>query len=96
MTSKQRSYLRSLATSLDAVFRIGKDGVTPELTQGIDEALTARELIKVSVLESYPIEPAEAAETVGGRTRSEIVTVIGKKFVLYRKSKTKPKIELPK
>jgi RNA-binding protein len=95
LTSKQRAHLRSLANKTDAVFRIGKDGITPELTAAIDEALAARELLKISVLENSPEKAKQAAETLSGRTRSEVVQVIGKKFVLYRKA-SKPIIELPR
>jgi len=96
MTSKQRAYLRGLAQKIDPVFQIGKSGVTPEMTDAVTAALEARELIKVSVLGNCTLEPAEAAEMLGGRTRSEVVQVIGKRFVLFRVSKTKPVIELPK
>ena len=95
LTSKQRSHLRGLANKIDAIFHIGKNGATPEITKTIDEALAARELIKLSVLENCPLEPAEVAEIIGGRTRSEVVQVIGRKVVLYRISKKKPIIELP-
>jgi len=94
LTSKQRSYLRGLANKIEPIFHVGKNSVTPELTKTIDEALAARELIKISVLENCSLEPAEVSELIGGRTRSEIVQVIGRKIVLYRQSK-KPAIKLP-
>ena len=95
LTSKQRAHLRGIASKTETIFHIGKNGVTPEITETIDEALTARELIKISVLENCPNEVAEAAEIISGRTRAEVVQVIGRKVVLYRKSKKNPKIELP-
>lgn len=94
LTSKERAKLRSLASKGEALYQIGKNGVTPELTESINEALEAKELIKISVLNNCEIEPKEAAEMIGGRTRSEVVQVIGRKIILYRKSSKKPIIEL--
>lgn len=96
ITSKQRAHLKSLAHTMEPIFQIGKGGITPELTKTIDEALEARELIKLSVLSNCMIQPLDASETLSGRTKSVPVQVIGRKIVLYRPSKTKPKIELPK
>ena len=95
LTSKQRAALRGLANSLPTVFQVGKSGVTPELVQAMDDALAARELIKARVLDNCMMSAREAAEMLSGRTRSEVVQVIGSRFVLYRKAK-KPVIELPK
>lgn len=95
MTSKQRSYLKGLAMNMEPIFQIGKGRITPELTEAINEALEARELIKVSVLNNCLEDPHTLAETLSGRTKSEVVQVIGKKIVLYRESKKKKKIELP-
>ena len=95
MTSKQRAYLKSLAMTMDPIFRIGKSSMTPTLTQAIEEALDARELIKVSVLQNCADNPRELAEIVAERTRSQVVQVIGKKIVLYKKGKDeKEKIKL--
>lgn len=96
MTSKQRAYLKGLAMNIEPIYQVGKASLTPELTQGLDEALESRELIKVTVLKNCLDDPNEIARTVAERTRSEVVQVIGKKFVLYRESKNKKKIELPK
>ncbi|WP_073587682.1 ribosome assembly RNA-binding protein YhbY [Anaerocolumna xylanovorans] len=96
MTSKQRAYLKGLAMNIEPIYQVGKASLTPELTQGLDEALESRELIKVTVLKNCLDDPNEIARTVAERTRSEVIQVIGKKFVLYRESKTKKKIELPK
>lgn len=95
MTSKQRAYLKSLAMTMDPIYQVGKSSLTPEITKGLDEALEARELIKVNVLKNCLDDPNEIAQMVAERTRSEVVQVIGKKFVLYRPSKEKKKIELP-
>lgn len=97
MTSKQRAYLKGLAMTMDPIFQIGKNSLTPENTAAIGEALAARELIKVSVLQNCMDDPRELAELVAERTRSQIVQVIGKKIVLYKEGKDdKKKIVLPK
>ena len=97
MTSKQRSYLKGLAMTMDPIFQIGKSSVTPELTAAIAEALEARELIKITVLKNCLDDGRSIAEVLAERTRSEVVQVIGKKIVLYREGKNeKKKIELPK
>jgi len=94
LTSKQRAYLRSLASTIQPIYQVGKSIVTPELTAGIDEALEARELIKINVLKNCMDTPMNVANIIAERTHSEVVQVIGKKIVLYRPSKTNPKIEL--
>ncbi len=98
MTSKQRSYLKGLAMTMDPIFQIGKSSVTPELTSAIAEALEARELIKITVLKNCADDGRSIAEVLAERTRSEVVQVIGKKIVLYKpaKDETKRKIVLPK
>lgn len=96
MTTKQRAYLKSLAMTMDPIFQIGKNSMTPELTKAVDEALEARELIKVSVLQNCADDPRELAAMLAERTRSQLVQVIGKKIVLYREGKNeKKKIQLP-
>lgn len=96
MTSKQRAYLKSLANNMEPIFQVGKSSLTPELTQGIAEALAARELIKVSVLKNCFDDPKEIASIIAERTRSEVVQVIGKKIILYKEGKdNKKKINLP-
>lgn len=94
MTSRQRAYLRSLASNIQPIYQVGKSIVTPELTAGIDEALEAKELIKINVLKNCMDTPMNVANIIAERTHSEVVQVIGKKIVLYRPSKTNPKIEL--
>ena len=95
LSSKQRAYLRSLAANEDAIFQVGKASVNPELTAAIDDALSARELIKISVLKNCMDDPNEIASIISERTHSVIVHVIGKKIVLYRPKKDKQKIKLP-
>ena len=96
MTSKQRAYLKSLAMTMDPILQIGKSSLTPEFTQSAAEALEARELIKISVLQNCLDDPNEIAQVVAERTHSQVVQVIGKKIVLYREGKEdKKKILLP-
>ena len=97
MTSKQRAYLKGLAMTMDPIFQMGKSSLTPENTKAIDEALAARELIKISVLQNCMDDPKEIAAVLAERTHSQVVQVIGKKIVLYREGKdNKKKIVLPK
>ncbi len=96
LTSKQRAYLKSLAADLDPVFQIGKSTVTPEIVDAIAETFNTHELIKVTVLKNCMEDVSAAAIKVSERTRSELVQVIGRKFVLYKPFKDDPKIVLPK
>ena len=96
MTSKQRAYLKGLAMTMDPIFQMGKASLTPENTKAIDEALAARELIKISVLQNCLDDPKEIAAVLAERTHSQVVQVIGNKIVLYREGKDdKKKIVLP-
>lgn len=97
MTSKQRAYLMKQASTMDPIFQVGKSSLTPELTSAIDEALEARELIKINVLKNCMDDPKEIASIISERTRSSAVQVIGKKIILYRETsnKNKKKIILP-
>ncbi len=97
MTSKQRAYLKGLAMNMDPVLQIGKSALTPEFTTSAAEALEARELIKISVLQNCMEDPKTMAQMLAERTGSQVVQVIGKKIVLYKEGKKeKRKIELPK
>lgn len=91
LTSKQRAQLRGLANGIDTVVHIGKDGIGDNLTKQADDALEARELIKCKVLENSQLTSREAAEELARATRSEVVQVIGTKFVLFRPSHNKEK-----
>ena len=95
LTSKQRSYLIGLSNQLDPVIQIGKNGVSPEAVISAEEDFNTRELVKGAVMKMAPETPREAAETLAGRTRSQVVMVIGRKFVLYKPFKENPKIVLP-
>lgn len=95
MTTKQRAYLKGLAMTMDPIIHIGKSSVTPEITEAINEALEARELIKVNVLKNCADDIRDLAELLAERTRSEVVQTIGRRIVLYKESKENKKIVLP-
>ncbi len=97
MTSKQRAYLRSIAVNIETILTCGKGGISPELIKQADDALTKREIIKGRILpETSPVSPQEAAADIARKTKSEVVQVIGSRFVLYRRNPKEPKIVLPK
>ena len=95
LTSKQRAHLKRLAMNIDPIFQVGKSSITPEYVEAIREAFNTRELIKISVLKNCLDDPKEIAQVVAERTGSTVVQVIGKKIVLYKPDKDKPKIVLP-
>ena len=86
LTSKQRAQLRGIANGIDTILIVGKDGIGENLVKQANDALEAREIIKGRVLENSLLSPREAAEALAPLTRSEVVQVIGTKFVLYRES----------
>lgn len=94
ITSKQRAYLRSLATSLDTIFQVGKGGITEEMCTQIANALEARELIKLRVLDNSGYSAKEAAAEIAEAIDCDVVTCVGTKFVLYKESQKKKRIEL--
>ena len=96
MTSKQRAYLRGLANTLDAIFQVGKSGVSDVLLEQLNNALEARELIKISVLETAPGSAKELAEEIAEGTNSIVVQTIGNKITLFKQRKKDSKIVLPK
>ena len=97
ITSKQRAYLRSLASRIDASFQLGKEGKSEAFVKQLETALEKRELIKITVLDTAMVDIRETAEEIAKETRSNLVQVIGKKVVLYRPAKDKKArhIELP-
>ena len=95
LTSKQRAYLGSQASTMPPIFQIGKASLTPEIITALDEALEKRELIKISVLKNCIDDPREIAEVIAERTHSVVVKVIGKKIILFRQAKKNSKYELP-
>jgi RNA-binding protein len=95
LTGKQRSYLRSLANEVPALFQIGKNGIDENVIQQFRDALEAKELVKVRVLKNSLYTAREACDEIAQAINAEIVSVIGNKFVLYKESKAKKMIELP-
>lgn len=96
LTSKQRAFLRSLATGEDTILMVGKGGMNEQIIKQASDAIKKRELIKGKVLESAGITPREAAEEIAAEIKAEVVQVIGTKFVLYKRNEKEPKLELPK
>jgi len=89
LTSKQRAQLRGLANSMETIFQIGKGGINDQLIKQVDETLEVRELIKLRVLETSPQSSKQAADEIAEKTESEVVQIIGSKFILYRRCKDK-------
>lgn len=96
LNSRQRAQLRGMANTMETIFQVGKGGVGDQLKKQVDEALEARELIKLRVLESSPATSREAAEDIAAAVGADVVQVIGSRFVLYRESKDNKKIVLVK
>ncbi len=98
ITSKQRAYLRSLANGLQPIFQIGKGGITDVLIEQLANALEARELIKVHILETAFLDVKPACNEIAQRLGAEPIQAIGSKFVLYKQAEDKKnrKIELPR
>ena len=96
ITSKQRSYLRSLAHNIDPTVYIGKAGVTDNVIKEIDQCLEARELVKIKLQEGAELDAKTVANELAPRLRAEFVQAIGRKFTLYRESKENKQIELPR
>ena len=94
LTSKQRAFLRGIAQRYDTIGQVGKGGIGEQLLKQVSDALLARELIKLRVLETCEYSPREAAELIAAQTDSELVFVIGSRFVLYKRHPKKPVIEL--
>ena len=96
LTSRQRAHLKSLAHSLKPILQIGKEGVTDALARSIEDAFHTRELFKIKVLDSAPIEPREIANMIAGAIdNAHVVQVIGRTIVLYRPDPESPDIRLP-
>ena len=96
LTSKQRAYLRALSQHLDTIFQVGKGGISDEMCLQIANALEARELIKARVLENSGYTVKEAAQDIAERIDCDVVACVGSRFVLYKESEKKKKIELPR
>lgn len=91
LNSKQRATLRSMASQMDSIMQIGKGGLTQELVESVDHALEARELIKMTTLETAPLDARAAAEQLAEAVSAEVVATVGRKLILYRPTKNKKK-----
>lgn len=96
ITSKQRAYLRAMASDLPTIMQVGKGGITENLIKTVSDALEARELIKLAVLDNSEESARSAAETLAEACGADVVAVPGKKMVLYRESVNHKRIELPR
>ena len=94
MNSKDRAYLRSLANTVDPILQVGKSGITDNLIKQVNDALEARELIKITVLETAPEDAKETAIKLSNNSNSVVVQVLGRKITLYRKRKKDSKISI--
>ncbi len=94
MTGKQRAKLRSMANTIPALYQIGKDGITENVVKQLEDALEARELIKVHVLENALADVRKVAEEAARLSGAQTVQIIGSKFVLYKESRENPRITL--
>ncbi len=96
LSGKQRSYLKGIANGIKSILQIGKNGINENFIKQVDDALEAREIVKINVLSNSFLDAKEAANEVADKTDSEFVQSVGNKFVIYRESKDNKKIELPK
>jgi RNA-binding protein len=94
ITSKQRAKLKGMATSLNAIIQVGKGGITENVVKTVDDALEARELIKLTVLENSEYTARETADELADAVNADVVGVIGRKVILYRESVEHKRIEL--
>lgn len=95
LNSKQRSYLRALGNTIEPIVLIGKEGISEGIINQVNEALESRELLKASVLKNSLLDAREACTEICTSTGADPVQVIGNKFIIYRRSKEKPSIQLP-
>ena len=96
LTSKQRAQLRGLANGMQAIFQVGKGGIGDALIKQVDDALEARELIKITVLENAQTTSRAVADEIAVKVKADVVQVIGSKFILYHESKEHKEIVLVK
>lgn len=94
LTSKQRATLRGIASTYETIFQIGKSGIQDTLITQVNDALRARELIKLRVLDNCPLDAREVASEIAERTESEVVHVIGSRFVLFKRNSKNPVIDI--
>jgi len=95
LNPKQRAFLRKMAQTINPIFQVGKNGLSENQIIQIINALEARELIKITLLNTIPDEKHSLSEELAEATGAEIVHIIGNKLTLYKQSTKKPTIELP-
>ena len=96
LNSRQRAQLRAMANDMETILQVGKSGILDTTVKQVADALEARELIKLSILETCPISVRETADTLANATASDVLQVIGRKFILYKESKNNKTIKLVK
>ena len=96
LNSRQRAQLRGMANGYETIFQVGKGGINDQLIKQVDEALEARELIKLRTLENSPESSRSAADEIANRVNADVVQVIGSRFILYRESRDNNTIKLVK
>lgn len=96
LTGKQRSFLKSMANTMDPLFQVGKNGITENFIKQVEEALEARELIKIKILNNNVLDADTVAKELVNMIDAEFVQSMGNKFVIYKESKENKKINLPK
>lgn len=94
LTSKQRSTLRGIASTYETIFQVGKNGIQDTLIAQVNDALRARELIKLRVLDNSPYTAREAADEIAEKTGSDVVQVVGSRFVLFKRNPKDPVIDI--
>ena len=94
LNSRQRAQLRGMANGIETIFQVGKTGVAEQIIKQVNDALEARELIKMRVLETCPVNSRTAADTIASETGADVVQVIGSRFVLFKRNPQEPVIDL--
>ena len=94
LKSKQRAFLRGIASSYETIFQVGKGGINENFINQVTDALRKRELIKLRVLENSGYTAREAAEEIASKTESDVVQVIGSRFVLFKRNPKEPVIDI--
>ena len=96
LNSRQRAQLRGLANNIETILQVGKSGVTENTVKQVNDALEARELIKLRTLETCPTSSRETADELAEKTEADVVQVIGSRFILYKESRDSKQIKLVK
>lgn len=94
LTSKQRALLKGIASTYETIFQIGKSGISENLINQVSDALCKRELIKLRVLDNCEYSAQEASREIAEKTGSEVVQVIGTRFILFKRNPKEPVIDI--